>query len=631
MVLQRMRAGAQGIFAKILVALIVFVLAVFGFGAIDLFSVSEPIAATVNGDDITQRELELETQRQRSFQRGRLGANATDELLALMVRDDAVLAFLIDQQLLGQIANDLDLAISEQTVQERLRRDLAGVDATTYRNWLANQGHTPSSFQSEVAQLEIREQLSDAFRATAFVTEREAQHTARLQYQRRDIAWLSFDIGELAAGVTVEDGEIEAHYGDNIDDYMTEATFDFDVVRLPRASLGKDVAIEEDAVVAAYEDEVAALQPKRRSSHILLAVNDQRSVEDAKRELEVLRVEIEAGADFADKARQLSEDPGSASAGGDLGAVGKGVFAAAFEEALWALEPGQLSAPVETEFGVHLIKLVDIEAPEVPALDERRDELVARLRDEEVRRLFDQALRDMEEIAFESDSLAALAEYGSEYALTVEPLDGIVRSSRDGLLADTGVRDALFGDDVLLEGFNSRAVATEDEVVVGRLRANHPATERPLDEVREEIRTQLANERAQGLAEQAAFDALTALAAGDSPASVAERTGKDWQREDGVQISGGEAAPPAIVQTAFEMTAPASGERETEVATLADGSRAVVVLSGVSLADYGALVEAERNVIADGKQRLNAEQHYTALLDTLRDDASISAISFDAQ
>ncbi len=631
MVLQRMRAGAQGIFAKILVALIVFVLAVFGFGAIDLFSVSEPIAATVNGDDITQRELELETQRQRSFQRGRLGANATDELLALMVRDDAVLAFLIDQQLLGQIANDLDLAISEETVQERLRRDLAGVDATTYRNWLANQGHTPSSFQSEVAQLEIREQLSDAFRATAFVTEREAQHTARLQYQRRDIAWLSFDIGELAAGVTVEDDEIEAHYGDNIDDYMTEATFDFDIVRLPRASLGKDVAIEEDAVVAAYEDEVAALQPKRRSSHILLAVNDQRSVEDARRELEALRAEIEAGADFADKARQLSEDPGSASAGGDLGAVGKGVFAAAFEEALWALEPGQLSAPVETEFGVHLIKLVDIEAPEVPALDERRDELVARLRDEEVRRLFDQALRDMEEIAFESDSLAALAEYGSEYALTVEPLDGIARASRDGLLADTGVRDALFGDDVLLEGFNSRAVATEDEVVVGRLRADHPATERPLDEVREEIRTQLANERAQGLAEQAAFDALTALAAGDSPASVAERTSKDWQREDGVQISGGEAAPPAIVQTAFEMTAPASGERETEVATLADGSRAVVVLSGVSLADYGALVEAERNVIADGKQRLNAEQHYTALLDTLRDDASISAISFDAQ
>ena len=631
MVLQRMRAGAQGIFAKILVALIVFVLAVFGFGAIDLFSVSEPIAATVNGDDITQRELELETQRQRSFQRGRLGANATDELLALMVRDDAVLAFLIDQQLLGQIANDLDLAISEETVQERLRRDLAGVDATTYRNWLANQGHTPSSFQSEVAQLEIREQLSDAFRATAFVTEREAQHTARLQYQRRDIAWLSFDIGELAAGVTVEDDEIEAHYGDNIDDYMTEATFDFDIVRLPRASLGKDVAIEEDAVVAAYEDEVAALQPKRRSSHILLAVNDQRSVEDARRELEALRAEIEAGADFADKARQLSEDPGSASAGGDLGAVGKGVFAAAFAEALWAREPGQLSAPVETEFGVHLIKLVDIEAPEVPALDERRDELVARLRDEEVRRLFDQALRDMEEIAFESDSLAALAEYGSEYALTVEPLDGIARASRDGLLADTGVRDALFGDDVLLEGFNSRAVATEDEVVVGRLRADHPATERPLDEVREEIRTQLANERAQGLAEQAAFDALTALAAGDSPASVAERTSKDWQREDGVQISGGEAAPPAIVQTAFEMTAPASGERETEVATLADGSRAVVVLSGVSLADYGALVEAERNVIADGKQRLNAEQHYTALLDTLRDDASISAISFDAQ
>lgn len=630
MVLQRMRAGAQGIFAKILVALIVFVLAVFGFGAIDLFSVSEPIAATVNGDDITQRDLELETARQRSFQRGRLGENATDELLERLVSRDAVLAYLIDQQLLGQIADDLNLAIDQQTVQARLRRDRAGVDETTYRNWLVNQGYTPSSFQSEVAAVEIREQLNGGFRATAFVTEREAQRAARLQYQRRDIAWLLFDVGVLAADVEIEDGDIEAHYGTNVEDYMTETSFDFDLVRLPRTSLGEGVVIAEDTVAAAYEDEIVARVPRRHSAHILLEVNDQRSVEEATRQLDRIRTEIEAGADFAEKARQLSEDPGSATDGGDLGSVGKGVFAAAFEEALWALEPGQISAPVATEFGVHLIKLIDIEYPEIPTLAERRDEIVARLREEEVQRLFDQALRDIEEIAFEADSLTALVEYGSEYSLAIEPLDGVTRSSREDLLADRGVRDALFGDDVLLEGFNSRAVATADEVVVAQLRARHPATERPLEEVREDIHARLANERARGLAEDAAFDALTALAAGGSPASVADRSGVEWQRADGVQLGAGETHP-AIVQTAFEMPAPASDERETEVATLPDGSRAVVVLSNVALADFGALLDAERDTITEGKQRLNAEQDYAALLGTLRSDASISAISFDVE
>lgn len=626
MVLQKMRAGAQGIFAKVLVGLIVFVLAVFGFGAIDLFSVSEPVAATVNGDDITQRLLENETARQRSFQRSRFAEGVPDELIDQMVTQQGVLDSLIDQTLLSQAADDLGLGVDEQTVQQRIRRDFGDFDPTTYRNVLANQGFTPISFQAEMAESTMREQLTKGFLETAFITNRELRRVAQVRSQRRDIAWLLFDVDELAADIAVDDAEIAEYYERHIDDYMTDERFDFDYVRLPKDGLADDMEIDEQEVVAVYEEQVAALEPSRHAAHILLEVNDERSVEDARRQLEEVRAEIEAGADFAAKAVELSEDSGSAEGGGDLGNSGRGVFVPAFEEALWALEPGQMSEPVETEFGVHLIKLIAVEDVEIPTLDEQRDDIVADLRSDEAQRRFDEIVREMEEIAFESDSLEPLA---AEYELAVEALDGATRGGAEGILAEAKVRDALFGDDVLLEGYNSAAVVTDAaEVVVGRLRGRHPSEERPLSDVRDEVQRAIALERARDLAESHAFDALSNLAAGDTPADVAAQSGVEWQRADDLPIDGGEP-PPAIGELAFQMEAPAPGDRQSDVATLDNGSRAVVVLSNVVLGDYDAMTEADRSTLSESASRLDADRDYAALLATLRASSSISAIGFD--
>ena len=625
MVLQKMRAGAQGMMAKVLVGIIVFVLAVFGFGAFDLFSVSEPVAATVNGDDVTQGQLALETDRRRAIAQAEYGEDASAELIERLVPRDAVLQNLIAQRLVDQAAAEMDLAITDRAVQTLIREQFS--DDEYYRQFLSWQGHTPLSFQTTMAAGEIRRQLVEAFRDTAFVTKREARRATRLRYQRRDVAWLLFDVGALAAGVAVTDAQIEEHYGANLDDYMTEERFDFDFVRLPKAQLGADFEVEEDAIVQTYEEDIAALEPRRRAAHILLEVDDERSVEEAKRMLLDVRAEIDAGADFAEEARKLSDDAGSAAEGGDLGAAGRDVFVTAFEDAVWALQPGQMSDPVETEFGVHLIKLIAIEEPEIPSLAERRDAIVDRLRDQEAQRQFDEALDEMKEIAFEQpDSLAALTE---RYGLTVEQLDGATRASGAGILADNNVRQALFADDVLLEAYNSDAVANADgEAVVGRLRARHAPSERPFEEVRETIRARLANAQALTLAEEAAFNALSALAGGATPAEVATQSGVEWERADGLRLGDGEV-PGAIVEAAFKMPAPVAAERETDVATLATGSRAVVVLTKVAPADYAAVSDSERAAVAELLKSDAAERDYLALLSSLRADASVTTIGFD--
>ena len=624
-----MRAGAQGIAAKVLVGLIVFVLALFGFGSIGLFSVSEPVAANVNGDDISQRVLDAETSRQRALYRSQYG-EVPDALLDSVVSRRVVLDRLVDQTLIGQAAAEMDLSVDPDAVLGRIRASFAeagGYDDGLYRRRLAELGFTPATFQASRASEELRAQLGMAFRDTAFVTGRELRRTARVQSQRRDIAWLLFDVETLAATVVIEEAEIEGHYGTQLDSYMTEERFDFDFVRLSRSRFEEDVEVAEEDIELAYRDEVAAVEePRRRASHILLEIGAERSVEDAQALLREARAEIVAGtASFEEKARALSEDPATAVDGGDLGASGKGVFPSEFEAALWSLEPGQLSEPVETEFGVHLIKLAGIEVAEVPSLDERRDEIAEDLRSAEVQRRFDEARREMDTIAFEQgDSLDGLVD---EYGLAVEDFEGATRNSTEGPFADRRVRDEWFSDEVLIESFNSRAVPEGDSaMVVGRLRSRHAAMERPLAEVRDEIRSTLSHMRAEQLAEDAAYDALTGLAGGESPAEVASRLGVEWQTADGVDMAAS-TVPTEILGKTFEMAAPVDGNREAEVATLADGSRALVLLSNVTLGDYSTIPETDRATLTTSLGQLNSERDFAALLRSLRATASVEAVN----
>lgn len=627
MVLRRMRAGAQGMAAKVLMALIVFVLAVTGFGAIQLFSGSEPIAATVNGEDITERELAAEVDsRRRAYQNS--SEDLSEQALDNLVNRADILGMMINNKLLAQAAADLDLSMSDEVVRERLRRELAGegIDEAEFLRVLASSGRTPTSFHDERRASEVIGQLVQGVRETAFLTARELRRDSQVAAQGRDIAWLTFSVAELMQEVDVTDDDIEDHYNDYRDQYVTKERFDFDIVRLPRAALEADVEISEDAVETAYQAEVANAEPLRHAAHILLEVTAERSADEAKRQLAETRAAIAAGGDFAELARELSEDPGSAEAGGDLGPTARGVFPAPFEDALWALAPGELSEPVETEFGVHLVRLIRIEEPDIPALDAMRAELVSRLRIEEAALAFERVLREMDEIAFESeDSLDDLA---SHFDLAVEPVNGITRDSRAGLLADDALRTALFAGEVL-EGFNSRAVATDAEAVVGRLRDRHPPVRQPLDEVRESVRLSLAEFEARANAEERVLNALQRLGTGATPAEVADSFGLDWQRADDFRHEDPEV-PREVADLAFQIPAPPPGERASEVARLADGSRALVLLSGVNLVDYEALPESDRGEMAGLLRKVAADRDFVAVLETLRADAAIEAVGLRA-
>lgn len=628
--LQRMRDGAQSLGARIMVGIIVVVLTVFGFGAFNLFAVGEPVAAVVDGEEITEAALEAETERRRRNLLAQLGEDADPSLIDAQALRTATLDGLVQRTLLTQFAGDLGIAVSDASLSREITANPefqvdGAFDEDRFRATLASAGFSPLSYQERVAADERLTQVTGAIADTALVADREVRDAARVLLQRRDIAYLPVLSEPFIAAVELADEEIEARYESELDRYHTPETVDVEYVRLSFAAVMAEQEVTEAELRTAFDeaerDRLAAGDTaRRRGAHILLEVGDERSEEEAVALLNATRAEVEAGADFADKARALSEDAGSAAAGGDLGLAEREAFVEPFADALWELEPGTMSAPVVTEFGVHLITLLEIEAVPAPTFEASRDALAETVKRQRAAEGFDERLRLMDEIAFEeSDTLAGISE---TMGLAIAATAGITRDAGEGPFTDAALRQALFQPDVLVEGYNSPAIRVGEDAVVARVAARHPPAERPLDEVREEIRATMAAERGGEQAAVATLAALAQLREGAEVSEIAAAVGSEWVvRED---VSGSaDGAPQAILNAAFKLDPPPPGGRSAiDVETPPDGY-ALVAVTRVALGDYAAMTEADRATLRDQLGTLAEDRDLTALIESLRATADI--------
>lgn len=628
--LQRMRDGAQSLGARIMVGIIVVVLTVFGFGAFNLFAVGEPVAAVVDGEEITEAALEAETERRRRNLLAQLGEDADPALIDTQALRSATLDGLIQRTLLAQFAGDLDVAVSDAHLSREITANPefqvdGAFDEDRFRATLASAGFSPLSYQERVAADERLTQVTGAIADTALVADREVRDAARVLLQRRDIAYLPVLSEPFIAAVELADEEIEARYESELDRYRTPETVDVEYVRLSFAAVMAEQEVTEAELRTAFDeaerDRLAAGDTaRRRGAHILLEVGDERSEEEAVALLNATRAEVEAGADFADKARALSEDAGSAAAGGDLGLAERDAFVEPFADALWALEPGTMSAPVVTEFGVHLITLLEIETVPAPTFEASRDALAETVKRQRAAEGFDERMRLMDEIAFEeSDTLAGISE---TMGLAIAATAGITRDAGQGPFTDDALRQALFQPDVLVEGYNSPAIRVGEDAVVARVAARHPPAERPLEEVREEIRATMAAERGGEQAAVATLAALAQLREGTEVSEIAAAVGSEWVvRED---VSGSaDGTPQAILNAAFKLDPPPPGGRSAIDVETPPAGYALVAVTRVALGDYAAMTEADRATLRDQLGTLAEDRDLTALIESLRASADI--------
>lgn len=580
--LQNIRDNSQGWIAKTIIGLIVVLMALTGFEAIFQAASHSQDAAKVNGQTISQNELSQAVDMQRRQLMQQLGKDFDPAMLDEKMLREAALKGLIDRKLLLQGAEDAKFAFSEAALDQLiLQTPEFQVDgkfsAERFDAVIRQMGYGRMQFREMLAQEMLIGQLRTGLAGSSFVTDKQVDAFARLENQTRDFASLTFKANPAA--VKVSDEEIKAHYDQHAKEFMTPDQVVIDYIELKKAAFFDQVSVNEDELKALYEKEIANLAEQRRAAHILVEVNDKTDDAQAKARIEEIQQRLSKGEDFAKLAKEFSQDPGSAANGGDLGFAGPGVYDPAFEDALYKLNKDQVSAPVRTEYGYHLIKLLGVEAPEVPTFASLKDKLTHELKTQQVEQKFVEVTKQLEDSAFEASDLAQPAQ---ELGLKVQTSAPFGREGGEGITANRSVIQAAFSEEVMDEGANSSALELDPEtVVVLRVKEHRKPEQLALEAVSKNIREHLAKEKATAELKAKADKLIAGLRDG-SIAKGADQEGQKWKVQEAVTRNQ-DGIDPAELQAAFRMVKPESKDKPVYGSVvLGDGSLVVLQLKGVN-------------------------------------------------
>ncbi|NVZ58274.1 SurA N-terminal domain-containing protein [Pseudomonas edaphica] len=581
--LQNIRDNSQGWIAKTIIGIIVALMAFTGIEAIFQASGNnKQDVAKVNGEEITQTELGQAVDMQRRQLMQQLGKDFDASLLDEKLLREAALKGLIDRKLLLQGAADSKFGFSEAALdQVILQTPEFQVDgkfsAERFDQVIRQLGYTRMQFRQMLTQEMLIGQVRAGIAGSGFVTDAEVLAFARLEKQTRDFA--TVNIKTDPAAVKLTDDEVKAYYDKHAKEFMTPDQVVIDYLELKKSSFFDQVTVKDEELQAAYQKETANLAEQRRAAHILIEVNDKTTDAQAKAKIEDIQARLAKGEKFDALAKEFSQDPGSANNGGDLGFAGPGVYDPDFETALYALNKDQVSAPVRTTFGWHLIKLLGVEAPEVPSFASLKDKLTRELKTQQVEQRYVEATKQLEDAAFEASDLAQPA---SDLKLTVHTSAPFGREGGEGVAANRAVVTAAFSPEVLDEGANSSAIELDPEtIIVLRAKEHLKPAQLPLQSVSAAIRTQMTKERAIAAAKTHADELIASLRDGKTPLNQ-PIDGQAWKVTEAATRNA-EAIEPAVLQALFRMPKPAAKDKPTfTTVTLADGSLVIVRLNGVN-------------------------------------------------
>jgi peptidyl-prolyl cis-trans isomerase D len=381
-----------------------------------------------------------------------------------------------------------------------------------------------------------------------------------------------------------------------------------DYIDLKKSSFFDKVTVKDEDLQAAYQKEIANLAEQRRAAHILIEVNDKTTDAQAKAKLEEIQARLAKGEDFAALAKEFSQDPGSSSKGGDLGYAGKGVYDPAFEDALYALNKDQVSAPVRSQFGWHLIKLLGVEAPSVPTFASLKDKLTHDLKSQQVEQKYVDASKKLQDAAYEASDLVQPA---SDLGLKVQTTQPFGREGGEGIAANRAVIQAAFSQEVMEEGSNSSALELDPETtIVVHMKEHRQPEQLPLEAVSSAIRAQLTKEHASEAVKGTGEALLAGLRDGKVPYTATKQEGQNWKVVEAAS-RGQEGVDPQVLQALFRMPKP-EGKPVYSSLTAADGSFVIVRLNGVNQAAPATDAEKSqyRRFLAsrEGKQDFEAYQ-----------------------
>jgi len=629
--LTSIREKTQGWIAAIILGLVTIPFALWGINT--YFEGGGRLnVAEVNGVDISVDSYKRTLENQRRSLQQMMGRSFDPRLFDTPEFRQRVLDGLIDELLFVSDVEASGYRVSNAELSRQIRlapqfQREGHFDPKLYETLLRNEGQDISGFEARLRRDVLIRQAGNGFAQSAIVVPSDIQTLLKLQAQQREAKVAILEPARLRDRVKIDAKEIEQEYTANAERYKTPERVRIEYIRLDATELAKNVRLGEDEIRKAMAEIVvnAAGKEERRASHILIRLPqgaDAQAEKTAMAKAQDLRAKLQAGADFATLARKNSEDPGSAAQGGDLGFVGRGALAKEFEQTLFALKKsGELSAPVRTSYGLHLIKFTGVKAASsAPAVS--RTKVEAELRTRKAEERFFELSEKFQNLVYEqSDSLKPAADL---LGLKIETSGWFTRTGGgSGIAAESRVIEAAFDPEVLAQGRNSSTIEVGRNALVAlRIAAHEPRKLQPLAEVRTEIEKTLLASALRAEAGLLAQEALGKLRAGESFEGVARQYRMDAQaaRLYARTAAGTDAQ---LLSALFKTMPPKGGKPEYGSAVQADGAVAVFALKRVTEPEKPAAVGAEADALRKLLEARRGREYLDSYRHGLRQQAKI--------
>ena len=618
--LQDIREKSLGTIGKVIIGLIIAVFALFGVESIIGGFTQPPSVASVNGEEISQFQLD------QNIQNLMASFGGDFEGLDPSFLESIALNQLIEETLLRQKALDSSMSISSEKIDRNIVStdsfQINGVfDSELAVRTMATQGLTIPMYRESLEQRMILSQLANAFSSSSFITSIELEKFAELTSQTRDFNYLSITMGTRTLGTAVLDQEIQAYYEDNQSQFTEEESVIIEYVLLDKASIADELNVDEADLKAQYDIEREEFEgsSEKRASHILFEISPEVPVEAAVELAQNAKTRIDGGEEFSNLALELSIDTVSAEEGGDIGYSDGAAFPAEIEEALNLLTLNEVSSPVVSEFGVHLVKLTQEADNSFPSFEEARSRLERDLTSSEVERNYAERLQDLSNLAFETGDLLTIEE---ELTLEIQRSDPVPRSGGSGIFSDLDVVGVAYSDEVLIDGNNSDVIELSDsQSLVVRVLEFKEASMQPLAEVDAEIaviiRTQMEREAVQELGNQL----LTALEQERSIEELLSQNELTWITETGIERNSF-AVNREIVNQVFSLPKPTEEIGRSNL-TLSNGTFVLIELSQVNEGSIDSIPEEQIVGLANSIKTDLGNNDFQAYMASLRESSEI--------
>ena len=624
--LQLIRDRAQGWIVMVIIGMLILGLASFAWDSYFRPDV-EVAVANVNGEKITANQFQMEYQRQRARLQSMLGG--TD--ISKVIPDESqfksnILKGMEEEELVLQIAKKDGFSVSNVQLAQQIRAIEAfhtngQFDAALYQQWLQQNRMSAADFEAMLRRDVIVQQYRMGIAGTAWVTGKERQAIFQKLEQQRDVGVVKISAQAFVAGIEVADADARSHYEGDKQRYATTEQVSIQYLELSLDALMEKVQVDEAALQEMYQEHQGdfGTAEERHVSHILIESSADGDV--AKAKADALFEQLAGGASFEELARKDSADTGSAKDGGDLGFLSRdAMLDPAFADAAFALKQGEVSKPVKSAYGYHIIKLSEIKRGQVRSFAEMRTQLVQDYRHKQAEAIFFEQREMLANITFENPESLEPAAQQLGLKINVTPL--FVRDQGMGLASNPDIRKTAFSDEVLFQGNNSEVKEiSSGHLIVLRVKEHLESTVRPFEEVQSEVVAQLKGQRAETKAKEEGLALLQLLKADSDVETLAKQKGLDWQHLGLVKRSS-TAADHDVITKVFRMKAPAQGSRGFGGVVLPSGDYAVVALFAVNDGAVDVNDEQAKSV-AVNRERYYGFSHLEGVVKGLRSVAEI--------